>query len=112
MMSRITRVLAVGGLSLVAGVTFAGPAQAATSTGTAGSSAQGAASWRHGDNDVEGYYRSYRSCEWAGERGERRGEWEDYDCVRVRGHRWHRSGTYALVVDYDNDRWDRHGRRH
>jgi len=113
-MSRITRVLAVSGLGLVAGLTLAGPAQASTSTADNSSTSRVGSTWRHDDDDVVGVYRSYRACEWAGERGERRGSWDDYDCNRVR-HGWHRS-VWELEVDYDrggdwNGGWHRYGHR-
>ena len=115
-MSRITRVLAVSGLGLVAGLTLAGPAQASTSTTDNSSTSRASSNWRHDDDDVVGVYRSYRACDWAGERGERRGRWDSYDCNRVR-HGWHRS-VWELEVNYDdrggdwNDGgWRRHGHR-
>jgi hypothetical protein len=114
-MSTITRALAVGGLGVIAGLTLAGPAQAATTTSASGNSAQASSSWRYDSEDVQGYYRSYRACEWAGERGERRGDWDDYDCYRARGHRhgdWRRG--WVLVADEcdDNDGgWGRNHRR-
>jgi hypothetical protein len=112
-MSRITRVLAVSGLGLVAGLTLAGPAQASTSTTDNSSTSRASSNWRGDDDNVVGVYRSYRACEWAGERGERRGAWDDYDCNRVR-YGWGRS-RWELEVDcnsggdWDDRGWRRHG---
>ncbi|WP_250030821.1 hypothetical protein [Paractinoplanes maris] len=48
-------------------------------------------------------YRSRISCEFAGRLGERRGDWDDYDCDRTRG-------GYVLRVSFDTwghwDSWD------
>ena len=109
-MNRLMRNLVMTGVGLVAGATAtAGPAMAGT-TGTAGSApgagVQASADWRH--DRVVDYYDTYRQCDWAGDRGEDRGRWDDYDCYRVR-YGFHR-GDYALSVDYrwggGHRRWD------
>ncbi|MEU4237194.1 hypothetical protein [Actinoplanes sp. NPDC026619] len=89
------------GLGLVTGVTMAaGPAMASVSSdqGTAKSGSSASETRRHGDRVVD-VFGSYRACDRAGEYGEDRGYWDDYDCERIRNHG--RSG-FALVVDYDN----------
>ena len=105
-MNRVTRVLAIAGLSLGAAVAIgAGPAQAAPSTGqtTAGSTTQ-ARGWD--DDEVVGYFNSRRECERVGRIGERRDRWDDYDCDRVRGG--FGRGTWVLEVSDWNDGWDNH----
>ncbi|GAA2610351.1 hypothetical protein [Paractinoplanes durhamensis] len=100
-MNRFTRILTMAGLGLVTGVTMAaGPAMAASSSdqGTAKSGSNASEARRFGDRTV-GVFRSYRACDRAGEYGEDRGYWEDYDCVRIF---WHGSVGYRLVVDYDD----------
>ncbi|GAA0496444.1 hypothetical protein Ade02nite_17150 [Paractinoplanes deccanensis] len=103
-MKAATRILTIVGLSLVTGVTMAGPAQAAT----AGSSSQGTTQTQvrpwDDDDDVVGYYDTRRQCERAGWRGERRDWWVDFDCDLVR-RGWHR-GDWKLTVDRDDDHDD------
>ena len=101
-MNRITRMLAISGLGLVAGVTIgAGPAIAATNTGqsAANNSASGV-QVRAGDRLV-GYFDTRFECERAGRIGERFGRWDQSDCFPVR-HGFHHGG-WALVVSWDND---------
>jgi hypothetical protein len=92
------------GMAFVTGATLGiGPAAASTSTtqGT-GASRQGVQEQVASPRDrVHGYYRSYRQCYWAGERGEHRRWWDYYDCDRVRWGRWR--GWYALEVGWDRD---------
>lgn len=100
-MNRFTRILTMAGLGLVTGVTMAaGPAMASTSSdqGTAKSGNSVGEQRRWGDRVVD-VFRTYRACDRAGEYGEDRGYWDDYDCYRV-GH-FGRSG-FALVVDEDD----------
>src|SRR4051812_31176018 len=109
-MNRVTRVLAIAGLSLGAAVAIgAGPAQAAPSTtqNTSGSSAQ-VRGWD--DDEVVGYFRTLRACERTGRIGEIRDRWDDYDCYRVRGS--FNRGSWVLEVSdddwngsWDNDNW-------
>ena len=107
-MNRITRMLTMTGLGLVAGITMgAGPAMAAPGAdqGTAQSKASAStttvevgAPW--GGDRLVGYFRNLRTCLRAGNFGEDRGYWDEFDCERVRAG-FHRS-RWALVVD-DND---------
>ncbi|MGK5681726.1 hypothetical protein [Actinoplanes sp. URMC 104] len=105
-MNRITRMLTVTGLGLIAGVTMgAGPAMAATGT-DAGASKTAAATQGADRERIVGFYRSYTSCVIAGRIGERFGRWDDFDCDRV-GRR-----GFALEVSWDRD-WDwGHNRHH
>jgi hypothetical protein len=112
-MNRITRLLALTGIGLAAGISIgAGPAQAASAAGADSSSrttAAAKADWN--DDETVGYFSSRIRCERAGRIGEIRDRWEDYDCNRVR-FGFHR-GDYALEVQYDrwdNDRWGNHDR--
>jgi hypothetical protein len=110
-MNRITRMLTITGLGLVTGLTIgAGPAMASTATGQGTSPSATSATQvqdvdRRHDRDrdrVVGFFRSYRACDWAGERGEDRNRWDDYDC-EPRGFGFNR--RWALEVS-----WDRHHR--
>jgi hypothetical protein len=101
-MNRITRMLTMTGLGLVAGVTMgAGPALAATNTTQA--AAPSNASARSHDRLID-YFDSRGECEHVGYQGERWGRWDDFDCYRSHG-------DYALVVsDWDSDRgWPGNG---
>lgn len=105
-MNRITRLLAVGGIGLTAGIAAgAGPAQAATAAGQDGThrhATQVTSHWDDDDDtDLVGYYSSLRRCERVGRIGEFRDRWEDFDCLRVR-YGVHR-GDWALVVSDDDD---------
>jgi len=114
-MSKATRTLAMTGMALITGSTLGiGPAAASTSTiqGT-GASTQGAQQQAASPRDrIHDYYRSYRQCRWAGQRGEHRGWWYDYDCYRVRWGQWR--GWYALEIqrnrhdNNDNDNNNHH----
>ena len=95
-MSKATRILAVTGMALMAGLTLgAAPAMASSSTSTTTTTAE--QSSPQADRS-EGYYRSRRDCERAGRWGERRGRWDDYDCDYV--WRGRRHGWWELNVDY------------
>jgi hypothetical protein len=113
-MNRITRMLTITGLGLLAGVTIgAGPAMAATNTGQ-GTTQSAASDTKAAPGDrarVIRYFDDRRSCEFAGRIGERFGRWDDYDCYRVRWG-WHR-GHWALEAQWDgwhhgggNGPWD------
>ena len=97
-MNSIARMLAVTGVGLVASTMFAaGPAMAATNSGQSGAKASAATV---SSDRVFRYYDTRGECERAGDRGEDRGWWDDFDCYRA-------DGDYVLVVDrdYDNDDW-------
>jgi len=103
-MNKMTRVLVMTGMALVAGATVgAGPASAAPAgTTTTTHAAKG------GDHDrVVNYYRNPLSCNRAGRIGEQRNSWDSHDCSRVRGgsHR----GWWALSVSWKNHGHDQHG---
>ena len=116
-MSKATRMLAMTGMALVAGVTMAaGPAAASSSTAQGATSAKQQQAGNHGDRDrdwVAGYYRSRLQCERVGRIGERFDRWDDYECERVRrGFRviwrldverdWHGGGHHGGGHDWDN----------
>jgi hypothetical protein len=103
-MNKITRVLTMSGMGLIAAVLMAGPAQAsgsadqATAKSAASQSAQGSKAQQHRDRDyVAGYYRSHRACEFAGRIGERFNRWDSYDCDYV-GFGFRR-GLWRLEVE-------------
>jgi len=110
-MNGITRLLAITGIGLAAGVSVgAGPAQAATGAGQHGTHRAAAQATERftDDNDIAGYFDSPVRCDRVGRIGELRGRWEDYDCYRVR-FGFHR-GDWALEVSYGDD-WGGHGFR-
>jgi hypothetical protein len=99
-MNRFTRMLTMAGLGLATTVTLgAAPAMASTSTEQGAVQAQASVDPWFGGDRVVGYFPSYRECDRRGERGEDRGWWDDYDCIRIRVG-FHRS-HFALVVDED-----------
>jgi hypothetical protein len=111
-MNRITRILTMSGLGLVTGLTIGvGPASATTATGQGMSpSAAGATETQTVDHRfdrdrdrsrIAGVYDSYRECDWAGRRGERRDRWDDYNCY-PRGFGWHRRWILKVSWDHDN----------
>jgi len=103
-MNKLTRVLAMTGMALVAGATIgAGPASAAPAG--APSTPQSADHWSPGHERVVNYYRSRMDCNRAGHLGEMRNRWDSHDCRQVRGG--FRRGWWALVVS-----WDHRGRDH
>lgn len=86
-MNKATRLLAMTGMALVAGVTMgAGPASASTTTAAKAPSS----------DRIEGYFHSRIQCERAGNFGEMRNRWDDHDCSPVRFGR-HR-GDWQLEV--------------
>lgn len=99
-MNKATRLLAMTGMALVAGVTMgAGSASAATKTPAPGP----------GHEKVVGYYRSPLACERAGRIGEIRDKWESHDCTRVR-FGFHR-GLWKLSVSWGHGPFG-HGHGH
>lgn len=96
-MNSITRMLAVIGIGVAAGVSIgAGPAQAVPGAGHDGThrvTLSGPAHWND-DDDVIDYFSSPMQCERVGRFGELRGRWDDYDCSLVR-FGFHR-GDWAL----------------
>ena len=111
-MSKATRMLAMTGMALVAGVTMAaGPAAASTSTAQGATSAtqqQQVNTDRGRDREwVAGYFRSRLQCERVGRIGERFDRWDDYECERVRrGFRviW----RLDVERDWHGGDWDDH----
>ena len=106
-MNKVTRMLAMAGMGMVAAATLgAGTAQAAVSTTqTAAKPAAGQSSQaqqdRGRDRDrVVGYYRNRSACERAGRRGEWQDRWDDYSCEWVRGGFNRRA--WALEVERDH----------
>jgi hypothetical protein len=102
-MSKATRMLAMTGMALVAGVMFsAGPAAASSSTAqgttTATQSTQQAAQADRGRTWVQGTYRTRIQCVRVGLVGQRFDRWDEFRCVRV--HRGFRT-YYRLVVQRD-----------
>jgi hypothetical protein len=84
--------LALAGLALTGGavVGVAGTAQAAAPASHSGSVSANGWGWNGDDDEVIAVFRSYRQCQWAGIRGERHGNWEEFDCDYVRsGYRGH-----------------------
>ncbi|MFF5076729.1 hypothetical protein ACFY36_06735 [Actinoplanes sp. NPDC000266] len=105
-MNRITRMLMVSGLGVVAAATL-GAGTAVASTGSSSNAAPQATTnqakhWDDDDERVVGYYRDFRRCVIAGRLGERFDRWDDAECVRV-GYGFR--SRWALVVE-DNDDWD------
>jgi hypothetical protein len=104
-MNRITRMLTMTGLGLVAGATLgAGPVMAVAGTGhgTAQSSSSAGGAQSTDRERVVGVYRTYRACAIAGRIGERFGRWDEWDCER-RG--WGFRSRWLLEVSWDHD-WD------
>jgi hypothetical protein len=97
-MNKLTQILTLTGIGTLAALAIGtGPAQAASSTGSAAAKAPTAATQqRHGWDRTAGYYRSARACEVAGRIGERFGRWDDHDCNFVRFG--FRRGSWALQV--------------
>ena len=86
-MNKATRLLAMTGMAVVAGLTMgAGPASASTTT----------AAKAPGHDRVEGYFHSRLQCERSGRFGELRDRWDSHDCNPVRFGR-HR-GDWELSV--------------
>ncbi|GAA3341852.1 hypothetical protein GCM10020358_34760 [Amorphoplanes nipponensis] len=104
-MSKATRMLAMTGLAMVAGLTFsAGPAAASSSTAQGATTAtqstqQGAQAHRDRDREwVQGYYRTRGQCIRVGLIGKRFDRWDRFRCERVRhGFR----SIYRLKVERD-----------
>jgi hypothetical protein len=106
-MNRITRLLAIAGMSAGAAVALAGPAQADVSHKApvaVKSHVAGQAHWGR-DDRVVGFFDDPFTCNRVGRMGEIRDRWDSYYCFRV-GSRFH-GGEWALSVsERDWDRWD------
>jgi hypothetical protein len=104
-MNKATRILVMTGMALVAGATVgAGPASAATATPSTTTKAAAKTDWGH--DRIVGYFRSPSACRTAGYIGERRGKWDNSDCIRVRGG--FRRGLWALSVSEDRHNFPGH----
>jgi len=106
-MNRITRVVTVAGLGLAASVLIgAGQASAAPAAGDTGAKHSGSTAvkshWE--DGDIVGYFKNLRKCDKAGDRGEDHGDWDDFDCYKVR--KGHHRGKWALKVYVEDDDYD------
>jgi hypothetical protein len=105
-MNKVTRLLAMTGMAVVAGLTMAaGPASASTTT----------AAKPAGHDRVQGYFHSRMQCERSGRFGELRDRWDRHDCDLVRFGR-HR-GDWQLSVSshrgpFGHDRGHGHGHFH
>jgi hypothetical protein len=93
--------LAVTGMALCAGLAFGGaPAMASSSSATT-------TTVKLADLNparTVGYYPTRWACERAGQRGERFGSWDDYDCYRSG---WgFRDGGWVLDVSYGWSDWN------
>lgn len=103
-MNKLTRIMTVGGFSLLAALaTGAGSAQA---NATPESRPAAGHTQMQDADQVVGLYRTLRGCEMAGQFGERAGHWDDHDCSPVRVGV--RRGAWALSVESD-DNWNRFG---
>jgi hypothetical protein len=111
-MNKATRLLAMTGMAVAAGLTMgAGPASAATTTAVKAPS----------HDRIEGYFHSRLQCERVGHFGELRNKWDDHDCspVRFGRHRgdwqlevsWHR-GPFGHDRGHDHDHDHGHGHDH
>ncbi|WP_430779945.1 hypothetical protein [Actinoplanes sp. G11-F43] len=105
-MKKLNRVIATGGIGLLAALAIgAGPAQA-VATNVSHSKPSPRPVYLNEGVQVAGFYSSLQACEKAGRFGERNAFWDDYNCSPVRVGP--RGGAWALqVVSYDN--WDRIG---
>ena len=105
-MNKLTRVLAMTGMAMVAGATIgAGPASAAPAAPA--STTHGADHWSPGHDQVIDYYRNPFDCNRAGHLGERHNRWDRHECNQVRGG--FRRGWWALIVSWDHHGHDQHG---
>jgi hypothetical protein len=90
-MNKATRLLAMTGMAVAAGLTMsAGPASAASATPAPGP----------GHDRVQGYFGNPIACQRAGRVGELRDRWDDHDCNKVR-FGLHR-GQWALLVSWNS----------
>jgi hypothetical protein len=106
-MNKVTRTLAMTGIAMAAGLTVGvGPASASPA-GPAPSAPT--ADHKFKKDKLVGFYRSPRACVQAGELGERRHKWDDYDCDRVQ--RGVRRGWFSLTASWDQrgGPWGHHG---
>jgi hypothetical protein len=92
--------LAVTGMALCAGLAFGGgPAMASSSSATTTTVKQAALNPAR----TVGYYPTRWACQRAGDRGERFGSWDDYDCYRSG---WGSHGGWVLDVAYGWNDWN------
>lgn len=100
-MNKITRVLTMSGIGLVAAVMMAGPVQASDSSAqpaTKSAASQSDKAQQHRDREyVAGYFSSLRSCEREGRKGQWNRRWHSYDCDLVPFGL--RSGLWRLEVE-------------
>lgn len=103
-MNKMTRVLVMTGMAVVAGATMgAGSASAATATTAA--SAHSADHWS-GHGETVSYYRNPFLCDRAGRFGEQRNRWDNHSCEQVR--RGVHRGWWALTVSSGHHGHDQH----
>jgi hypothetical protein len=102
-MNKITRVLTMSGIGLVAAVMMAGPAQASGTAAQAdskSSASQSSKAQQHRDREyVAGYFSSRRDCQIEGIKGRWIGRWDRFDCDFLRLGL--RGGTWRLEVERD-----------
>jgi hypothetical protein len=102
-MNKITRVLTMSGIGLVAAVMMAGPAQASGTAAQAdakSTASQSDKAQQHRDRDyVAGYFSSRRDCQLEGIKGRWIGRWDRFDCDFLRLGQ--RGGTWRLEVERD-----------
>ncbi|NMO54252.1 hypothetical protein HH310_24090 [Actinoplanes sp. TBRC 11911] len=102
-MNKITRVLTMSGIGLVAAVMMAGPAQASTASAqpvTKSVASQTDKAQQHRDRVVvAGYFSSRWDCQREGRKGKWIGRWNHYDCDFLRLGL--RGGTWRLLVERD-----------
>ena len=103
-MNKATRMLAVTGMALVAGLTMgAGPTSAdpspAVTPSATKAAVQGVDKKMRSRERVVGYYRTKQACWKVGRLGEIRDRWDDFECDRV--NRGFRRGWYALEASWD-----------
>jgi hypothetical protein len=95
-MNKATRILAVTGMSLLAGLTFgATPALAGSSSVATNTTVEQMTPQAGHD---EGHYRSFRDCERAGRWGVWQDDWEHYRCNRD----WRGYELYVWGGDHDD----------
>ena len=104
-MNKTTRMLAMTGIALAAGLTVgAGPASAAPAAPAAPATAsvQADHKFKPSNDKFMGYFRSPSACIKTGRIGKLRHKWDSFDCDRV--SRGSHRGQYSLTVS-----WDRRG---
>ncbi len=100
-MNKVTRMFAMTGLAVAAGLTMGvGPASAAPVAPAAkGSAVQVQDHKFQKKTKLVGYYRSAQACNRAGKVGEFRHKWDDFACARVQ--RGFKRGWVALTASWD-----------